>query len=38
MIITKKGSKIIEFECFHFGSWEKFFNDSVLIKIKEMKV
>ncbi len=29
MIITKKGQKIIEFECFHFQCWKGFFEESV---------
>jgi len=37
MIISKKGEKTTDFKCFHFKCWEKFFNDSVLMKIKEME-
>jgi len=37
IIIPKRGNKIIDFQCFHAECWEKFFKESVLIKIKEMK-
>jgi len=29
MFITKKGEKIIEFECFHEGCWRDFWEESV---------
>jgi len=29
MIITKKGQKIIEFECFHFECWRGVFENGV---------
>jgi len=27
MIITKLGNRVVEFECFHFGCWKRFFRE-----------
>lgn len=34
MIITKKGQKIIEFECFHFECWKEFWDENVKLATK----
>lgn len=35
MIITKRGQRIIEFECFHFECWKAFFEENVQMQIKQ---
>jgi len=35
MIITKRGNKILEFECFHFDCWKEFFDESVEMMVRE---
>ena len=36
MIITKRGNRILEFECFHFECWKNFFEESVKVRIKQL--
>ena len=35
MFITKRGQKIVAFECMHFKCWKEFFQESVSIEITE---
>jgi len=35
MIITKRGNKIIDFQCFHFQCWREFFEEAVQEAVKK---
>lgn len=37
MIITKKGQKIIEFECFHLECWKGHFEEAVQYELEKRK-
>jgi hypothetical protein len=36
MVITKRGQKIVAFECFHFECWKKFFEENVAMEVKRV--